>query len=219
MTARRLLLSTTALEMIREGPLPPGFGLEPTGTGSTDAAVAELRALGVSVDGAVHPAVAGDLEVLGRPELAVVVQAAVPGVEVHACAAVSGVRGAGLLRTGDTAVQLSAFPAVDLAVELARVVPTPVSGAPVPAVEELPLDVLLDGAAGRLSGRATGTLQATVLGRRGLVGSVQWVWDGAGWIGLEALPSRAGRPWVRLVPVTPGELSAWLAPLVATAAA
>lgn len=217
MTARRLLLSTTALALVRSRPLPPGFALEPTGAGSTDAAGDELRALGVLVDGRVHPAVAGDLEVLGGPEVAVVVQAAVPGLEVHACLAVSGPRGAGLLRTGDTAVQLSAFPATDLAGELARVVPAPVEGAAAAALEEAPLDALLDGTWRRA--RPTGTLQATVLSASGLVGSVLWVWDGAGWIGLEALPSRAGRPWVRLVPVTPADLGAWVAPLLATAAA
>lgn len=219
MTARRLLLSTTALELIRDRPLPPGFDLEPTGTGSTDDAVAELNALGVTVGGAVHPAVAGDLAVLGDPELAVAVQAAVPGLEVHACLAVVGLRGAGLLRTGDTAVQLSAFPAGDLAVELARVVPAPVEDAPTATAEEVPLDVLLDGTGSRLRGRTTGTLQATVLAGSGLFGSVQWVWDGAGWTGLEARTSRGGRPWVRLVPVTPVDLGAWVAPLLARAAA
>lgn len=219
MTARRLLLSTTALALIRDRPGPPGFTLELIGTGRTDAAVAELRALGVTVDGVVHPAVAGDLEVLGAPELAVVVQAAVPGLEVHACLAVSGVRGAGLLRTGDTAVQLSAFPAADLAHELARVVPAPAERATAPTAEEVPLDVLLDGTGSRLRGRTTGTLQATVVAGSELVGCVPWVWDGAGWTGLEALPSRAGRPWVRLVPVTPADLGAWVAPLLAAAAA
>lgn len=219
MTARRLLLSPTALELIRTRPLPPGFVLEPTGAESTQAAVVELQARGVIVDGVLHPAVAGDLEVLGAPELTVVVQAVVPGLEVHACLAVSGARGAGLLRTGDTVVQLSAFPAADVAVELARVVPAPVEGSASTTAEEVPLTALLDGTPGRLQGRALGTLQATVLSAARLVGSVTWLWDGAGWVGLEALPSRSGRPWVRLSPVLPADLGAWVAPLVAAAVA
>lgn len=236
MRAKRLLLSTTALELVRQRALPdtpalpPGFSLEPTGGGSTDEDVALLHRLGVALpadgDGwTVHPAVADDLLVLAAPEVAVTVRASRPGLDVHACLAVSGPRGAGLLRTGGTAVQLSAFPAADLAAELARVVPAPVDGGPAPAVEEVPLDVLLDGSASRLAGRTTGTLHATVLtgprpDRAGdVVGIVEWVWDGRGWTGLEALPSRAGRPWVRLVPVLPIDLGAWVAALVARAAA
>jgi hypothetical protein len=228
-TARRLLLSTTDLELVRRQALPPplvlppGFGLEPTGTGSQDAAWDRLRETGVVArDGAVHPAVADDLRVLAAPELAVTVRARVPGLEVHACLALSGPRGAGLLRTGDTAVELSAFRASSLPGELARVVPAPErSGAP---AEQVPLEVLLDAAGSRLHGRVTGTLHATVLagpreGRAGgVVGSLEWVWDGA-WTGLEARPSRAGRPQVGLVPVGPLDLAGWVAPLLAGAAA
>lgn len=235
MTAKRLLLSTTALELVRQRALPPplvlppGFSLEATAEGSTEQAAALLHRLGVALpDGegwTVHPAVADDLLVLAAPEVAVTVAACRPGLDVHACLAVCGPRGAGLLRTGDTAVQLSAFPASDLTGELARVVPAPVDGAAPAAVEQVPLDVLLDGSGSHLRGRPTGTLHATVLaGPRadraaGVVGSVEWVWDGHGWTGLEALPSRAGRPWVRLVPVVPADLGAWVASLVARAAA
>ncbi|MCW2681490.1 MAG: hypothetical protein JWM62_2891 [Frankiales bacterium] len=236
MTATRLLLSATALELVRQRALPaplalpPGFALEPTGGGSTDEAVALLQQAGVALpvaggDWSVHPALADDLLVLAAPEVAVTVRAARPDLEVHACLALSGPRGAGLLRTGDTAVQLSAFSSVDLAAELARVVPAPIGQQASGEVEEVPLDVLLDGTGSRLRGRSTGTLHATVFaGPRpdragGLVGSVEWVWDGHGWTGLEALPSRAGRPWVRLVPVVPADLGAWVAALVARAAA
>ena len=235
MTAKRLLLSTTALELVRQRALPPplvlppGFSLAPTGGGSLAAAEELLRTTGAAVPAQggweVHPAVADDLRVLAVPEVAVTVRAARPGLDVHACLALSGPRGAGLLRTGDTAVQLSAFPATDLAGELARVVPAPLADARPAATEEVPLDVLLDGTGSRLRGRTTGTLHATVFaGARadrpaGLVGSVEWVWDGSAWTGLEALPSRSGRPWVRLVPVQPGDLGAWLAGHVARAAA
>lgn len=230
MTARRVLLSTTALELVRRRVLrhplvlPPGFGLAATGSGSLEAAVALLHHAGVALpdgdDWRVQPAVAADLLVLACPELAVTVRAARPGLDVHACVAVSGPRAASLLRTGPTAVQLSALPATGLADELARVVPAP-TGRPAAAVEEVPLDVLLGDAAGRLRGRVTGALHASVVAPRagGAVGSVEWVWDGAGWTGLEALPSRGGRPWVRLVPAVPGDLGAWLAPLLAAAAA
>lgn len=235
MTARRLLLSTTALELVRQRTLappltlPPGFALEPTGLGSAPAALDLLREAGVALDdGAgwrVHPAVADDLLVLAVPEVGVTVRAARPGLASQACLALSGPRGAGLLRTGDTAVELSAFCAQDLPRELARVVPAPVPGAVPRAVEEVPLDVLLDGSGSRLRGRATGSLHAAVVaGPRadrpaGIVGSVEWVWDGYGWTGLEALPSRGGRPWVRLVPVQPGDLGGWVAGLLARAAA
>lgn len=234
MTAR-LLLSTTALELLRQRALlpplvlPPGFSLAPTGEGSTDEALALLQRLGVALptdDGwTVHPSVASDLQVLGAPEVAVTVRATRPGLDVHACLALSGPRGAGLLRTGDTAVELSAFRATDLAAELSRVVPAAAGDRQAPPVEEVPLDVLLDGSGSRLQGRTTGTLLATVLagpraGRAaGVVGTVQWVWDGSGWTGLEALPSRGGRPWVRLAPVEPADLGGWVASLVARAAA
>lgn len=211
--ARRLLLPTGELEAMRQqvvdAPLPTGFALAP-------------------VDGAqppevvVHPAVADDLRVLARPEVAVTVRARRPGLEVTACVALSGPRGAGLLRTGDTAVQLSCFPATALAAELARVVPAPLS-AERPPVQQLPLDVLLAGGRGtRLAGSRGGLHAIVVTGGRsdaeaGPVGSVEWVWDGRGWIGLEPLPTREGRPWVRLVPVEPVDLAAWVAPLLARA--
>jgi hypothetical protein len=228
----RLLLSTTALELLRERVLapppvlPPGFALEPTGSGALDDAVMELLATGAAAPGAggweVHPAVADDLRVLAAPEVAVTLRAARPGLEVHACVALRGLRGAALLRTGDSAVQLSAFTAPGLADELTRVVPAASGDTDGRVVEELPLDVLAGG--GRLRD-AGGTLHSTVVaGPRpdragGVVGSVEWLWDGAGWLGVEALPSRAGRPWVRLVPVAPADLGGWVAPLVARAAA
>lgn len=234
--ARRLLLSTDALELLRrralEPPLalPPGFALDAVSTAADSGdALEALVQDGAAVldpggEWSVHPSVAGDLHVLAVPELAVIVRAARPGLDVTACLAVSGPRGAGLLRTGDTAVQLSAFAATGLADELARVVPAPVPGAARPTAEEVPLDQLLDGTGSRLHGRVTGTLHATVVSGSGpdraggVVGSVEWVWDGAGWTGLQALPSRGGRPWVRLVPVEPADLGSWIAPLVAAAA-
>jgi hypothetical protein len=216
---RRLLLSTTELELVRRKALPaplrlpPGFALRPVG-GVAEPPTPE-----------VHPAVADDLRVLARPELAVTLRAARPGLEVTACLAVDGPRGAGLLRTGDTAVELSAFAAVQLPGELARVVPAPSSDER-PAVQQVPLDLLLAGGAGtRLAGRVGGTLHATVVAgdrsdRAGsVVGTVEWVWDGAGWTGLQPLPARGGRPWIGLVPAGPADLAGWLAPLLAQAAA
>ena len=232
MSARRLLLSTTALELLRRRvlppplSLPPGFGLEPVG-GDPDRAVPELLNSGVAIGGPkswdVHPDVADDLRVLAHPELAVLVRAARPGLDVTACLAVSGPRGASLLRTGNTAVRLSCFAADTWADELASVVPAPTEPARGRDTQEVALDGLLDPARAPL--HASGTLRATVLAgarpdRSGsVVGSALWAWDGGGWVGLDALPSRAGRPWVRLVPVAPADLGAWVASYVATAAA
>ena len=206
-TARRLLLSAGELEAVRrqvlDAPLPPGFDLLPQ-EGAVPPQVV------------VHPAVADDLRVLARPEVALTVRARRPGLEVTACVALSGPRGAGLLRTGETAVQLSCFPATALAGELARVVPAPLSAERPPA-QQVPLDVLLAGGQGTRVAASKGVLHATVLTVSGPVGSVEWAWDGRGWIGLEPLPAREGRPWVGLVPVGPGDLAAWVAPLLATA--
>ena len=228
---RRLLLSAVELELLRREvlpaplSLPPGF--PPVGDGEPPApggpARTALRERGVMTEAGVHPAVADDLRVLAAPDLAVTVRAFRPGLEVTACVAVSGLRGAALLHTGGAVVELSAFAAQYLARELARVVPAPRSPAHT-AVEEVPLDVLLSGGTGtRLRGRVSGTLHASVLttaaGDGGaVVGSVEWVWDGRGWTGLEPLPSRGGRPWVRLAPVTPADLGTWLGPLLAAAA-
>ena len=216
---RRLLLSADALDLLRRRvlapplSLPPGFALD---AASPSGPLPEGVAL---PDGSVHPSVVGDLHLLARPEAAVTVRAARPGLDVTACVAVAGVRGAALLRTGDTTVQLSCFPAGDLARELTRVVPAATAPRRERPPEQVPLDVLLDGRDSPLRGRVSGTLRACVLGPDGLLGSVEWVWDGAGWIGLEPLPSRAGRPQVRLVPVGPQDLARWTAPYVAAAAA
>lgn len=219
---RRLLLSGDGLELLRRRvllpplSLPPGFGL----AGPPGAAPRGQLPDGVVLpDGSVHPSVVGDLELLARPEVAVTVRAARPGLAVTACVAVAGVRGASLLRTGDTAVQLSCFAATDLAGELSRVVPAPTVQRRGGAPQDVPLDTLLDGSAPPVRGRPRGTLHASVVGRGGLLGSVEWVWDGAGWVGLEPLPSRGGRPWVRLVPVVPDDLPRWTGPHVAAAVA
>lgn len=233
LAARRLLLSAGGLELLRRRVLVPPLTLPP-GFEPAPAAVREGHVLDELLrcgaarsaqpgEWEVHPSVGGDLHVLAVPEVAVGVRATRPGLDVTACVAVSGPRGAGLLRTDDAAVQLSAFPAEDLAGELARAVPAPQPGAAPPAPEEVALDALLHGSGSRLRGRVCGTLRATVLrgpaaGRPGdVVGSVQWVWDGAGWVGLEPLPSRGGRPWVRLVPVVPADLHPWTSGLVAAA--
>lgn len=216
---RRLLLSTSELESLRRQVLAPRLGLPP------GFALVPVEGQPVPPAVQVHPAVADDLRLLATPELAVTVRAARPGLAVTACVAVSGARGAALLRTGSTAVQLSAFAATDLPGELSRVVPAGLSQDR-PACEQVPLAALLAGGGGtRLAGRGGGTLHACVLaGTRsgrpgGLVGSVEWVWDGVGWIGLEPRPSRAGRPQVGLVPVGPADLPGWLAPLLAEAVA
>lgn len=241
MTARRLLLSTTGLELLRRLvlpeplQLPPGFRL---GAGDADgtaraaalaAAAGPLREAGVVLPGeppTVHSSVVADLQVLAAPEVAVTVRAARPGLDVTAVLAVSGLLGVGLLRTDTTVVRLSAFPAEELADELAGVVPAP-TGERQAGAETVPLDALLPGAtAGGQAARlrsASGTLHATVVvGARegrpgGVVGSAEWAWDGGGWTGLEPLPSLEGRPQVRLVPVGPADLSRWVAGLVGTA--
>ena len=228
---RRLLLSAAELELLRRQVLPAPLSLPPgfTPVGddappATDGLVhTALRERDVMTEAGVHPAVAEDLRILAAPELAVTVRASRPGLDVTACVAVSGLRGAALLHTGGALVELSAFAAQHLARELGRVVPAPQAPARA-AAEEVPLDVLLSGGSGaRLRSRVSGTLHASVLttaaGDGGaVVGSVEWVWDGGGWTGLEPLPSRGGRPWVRLAPVTPADLGTWLGPLLATAA-
>lgn len=224
--ARRLLLSTTALELLRRQvlppplTLPPGFACEPLDDPPPDwerDAERELQRAGALVAGRPHVAVAADLRVLAAPEVAVVVRAARPGLEVTACLAVRGARGAGLLRTDDALVQLSAFRADRLPDELARVVPAPTAHRRREA-QDVPLDRLLDGG-GPLSGRGPGALRAAVLRPEGLVGSEEWVWDGAGWLALQPLPPQGERAWVRLVPVAPADLAARTASLVARAAA
>ena len=236
MTAVRLLLGTDSLELLRRRvlapalDLPPGFRSATAGAATPaalDRAAAALRRDGVlTAQEEVSAPVAADLHVLAQPELAVLVRARRPGLDVTAAVAVRGGLGAGLLRTGPTAVQLSAFPASDLGAELARVVPTPFPTA-VPAARTaatVPLDALLEGstaggAAGRLRAATTGTLRAVVVHRGGTAGSVTWVLDGGGWTGLQPLPSSDGRPQVRLVPVGPEDLVRWVAPLAAAALA
>jgi hypothetical protein len=233
-TARRLLLSATALELLRRRTLPeplrlpPGFGVATT-AGSADqqqalhAAADELRAKGAMTGDDVHPALVTDLEVLAMPELAVTVRAARPGLDVTAVLAVRGVLGVSLLRTADDAVQLSAFAAVDLHHELARTVPAP-SGTRTPTVSTVPLDALVRGEH-RTAVAGDGALHAQVVaGPRddrpgGVVGLVEWVHAAGGWTGLEPLPSVAGRPQVRLLPVQPADLATWIAPLAARALA
>ena len=246
MTASRLLVSSTALELLRRRVLPPPLDLPPgfrlgsrvgpaEQSSGLERAAQELRAAGaLGEDDEVHPAVGADLQALASPELAVLVRARRPGLEVHACVVVRGVLGTGLLRTADGAVQLSAFPAAELPGELARVVPAPLADRRPAPVETVPLDALLPGseaggseagAAGRLRRLTAGALHVTVtVGPRedapgGPVGSGEWVFDGSGWVGLDPAPSVAGRPQVRLVPVEPADLSRWVAPLAGVALA
>lgn len=209
MTAARLLLTADDLARLRQSTgvrLPTGFALSGDVEGPLPARLA-------------HPALAADLDVLARPEVAVLVRASRPGLAVTACLAVRGVRGAGLLRTGGGVVRLSAFRAAELAMELTGVVPADhPERQPVPS-SVLPLDVLLGTSGSRLHGRPPGALRAVVVdgsGRRS--GGVDWVWDGTGWTALEALPSRDGRPMVRVDPVRPADLARAVAPLLAAAA-
>ena len=211
MRARRLLLSADELADLQRrtgARLPPGFALsEPDRTQQPSSGVAP------------HPSVVGDLAVLSRPDVAVLLRAARPGLAVSACLAVSGHRGAGLLRTGDRVVQLSCFAAADLAAELGRIVPAGDPSRPARAAEAVPLERLLENAGTRLHGCAPGALRAVVTGAAGApVGSVDWVWDGAGWVAPEPMPSRDGRPVVRLQPVGPADLARCVAPLLAAAA-
>lgn len=235
MSARRLLLTTTGLEVLRRlvlpAPLdlPPGFRLAATADAAAqDAALQAARGplaeAGALVDGQPHPAVAADLQVLSRPELAVSLRARRPGLEVTAFLALRGPLGVSLLRTSPTVVQLSAFPAAEVADELARVVPAPTGPQRLTDAATVPLDALLPGApaggpAGLLRSGSTGALHAAVLSADppGTVGTVEWVFDGASWVGLEPRPSVDGRPQVRLVPVEPADLGRWLAPLAGTA--
>jgi hypothetical protein len=236
MTARRLLLTTAELELLRRRTvpvpvLPPGLDLRPLeGAGAARAlAVAgeQLRQRGL-LRGAVepHPALAADLLLLAAAEVTVLVQAARPGLRGQAVLAVRGRRGVSLLRTDDAHVQLSAFRSSSLAVELARVVPAAVGAPPLAGPVQVPLaDLLQDrpgGTARRLHARWAGALHATVLGRRPTL-PLEWAWltgpDGGGWVGLEPTADRCTAPHVRLVPAEPADLGAWLAPRVAQALA
>lgn len=229
MTARRLLLRTDELEVLRRSAtphadLPPGFVLEPRG--DVDAALAAAHAAlarrGLVGPEGAHAALAADLRVLAAAEVAVLVRAERPGLQVRTVLAAAGRRGVGLLRTDDAHVQLSAFRAVDLGVELARVVPAP-DGPALDAPVEMPLVALLadrpGGSASSLQARVAGSLRATVVSPRRCA-SVHWVWlhrrrGGGGWAGLHRAPDHAGEPTARVVPVAPGDLGAWLAPAVA----
>jgi hypothetical protein len=206
-TASRVLLSAGALDQLRLRTgcaLPPGFRLAPSGGPLADLTDAEAE----RVD---------DLRVLASPEVAVLIAARRPDLEVTACLALAGSRGAALLRTSPTAVELSAFPVTSLAAELTRVVPLPPRAAVARDVEVLPLTRLLDRARPPL--QAVGALTATVVaGGRGPVGALIWVLEPGGWRALEPLPGEA-EPLVRVAPTTPTGLAAGLAPLLAAAAA
>ena len=225
MTARRLVLSFAELEVLwrsapPDAPRPPGFA--PVAAGDVEpaltAAAVTLAERGLLGPDGAHPALAADLAVLAAPEVAVSLTASRPGLDAVAVLALAGRRGAGLLRTDDAHVQLSAFLPSSLAVELARVVPAPVGPSPLPEPVELPLPALLDDGAGgpaaSLHRRVAGALHATVAGRV-TAPPVEWLWlhdgTGGGWVGLEP----RGGPRARVVPVVPADLGAWLAPAVA----
>ena len=136
---RRLVLLAVELELLRRrlglAQLPPGFevGGQDDGNGDSafapvvaalaDRGVVRADASGNPLACAVHPSVAANLAVLGRPEMLVQTKAHVRTTSVQAAHGVAAGLGASLIRLDDEAVELSLFPATALGVELARAVP------------------------------------------------------------------------------------------------
>lgn len=221
---------------------PPAFAPGPLSPDDRDVAISALVGAGIVVrhdGGAVEPVppVAADLVTLAHPLLTIRLEvtgrsgarqgwfALGPGVVV------------GLLRLAGGGVELSLAPAVGLGGELARAVPdaAEVTG-PWPAEEEdgvpvagrLPLALLEDapspGATAEeqalvqeLERRTAGSLSCLVAGRAGATGGageVSWLSTDAGWVGLRPRPDGSSRRMVDLLPVEPGDIGSWVAPIV-----
>jgi hypothetical protein len=225
--SKRLVLSADELAVLAadlpEGArLPPGVAPGPPGDGA--AARTSLEARGLRPGGRAHPALLDDLLRLAAPEVAVLLEVACPVADARAAVVVRGALGAALVRVGD-GVELSAFAAPALAVELARTVPPP-TGAPL-AKRVVPLAALVSPgspAAASLHARVDGSLRAVVVGAGGRsAGVVDWAWlrsgggsggGAGGWAALEPVAGGSA-PEVRVVPVGPDDLARAVAPSVA----
>jgi hypothetical protein len=96
--------------------IPPGF----------EAPATPIRTEGLLVDDAVHPSVAAGLLATCSPQIAILARGSVGDV-----AAVWGVRGdlgGSMLRAGDSAVEVAAWPVERLGPELRRAVPAGLTG-------------------------------------------------------------------------------------------
>ncbi|MDK3255801.1 hypothetical protein [Blastococcus capsensis] len=223
---------------------PPAFAPVPLSPAGRDVAISALVEAGIVVTqggGAVEPVppVAADLATLDRPLLTIRLQVTGRTGARQGWFALGRDVVVGLLTLADGGVELSLAPAVRLGVELARAVPdaAEVTG-PWPAGEEpgdgvpvagrLPLALLEDapspGAtaeeralAQELERRTAGSLSCLVVGRAGSAvgaGELSWLATDAGWVGLRPRPDGGPRRMVDLVRVEPGDIGAWMAPVV-----
>lgn len=223
---------------------PPAFAPVPLSHSDRDVAISALVAAGIVVvrdGGAVEPVphVAADLATLGRPLLTIRLEVIGRTGARQAWFSLGGDVVVGLLTQADCGVELSLAPAVRLGAELARAVPdaAKVTG-PWPAGEEprdgvpvagrAPLALLEDapspGATAEeralvqeLERRTAGSLSCLVAGR--IVpavgaGEISWLATDAGWVGLRPRPDGGPRRMVDLVPVEPGDIGIWVAPVV-----
>jgi hypothetical protein len=216
LTARRLVLTPGELDLLRRRldlPAPPGFAVV-GGGGST----ARLEQLGVTVDGAVQPAVAAGLVAACAPQVGVLVVATVGQQAMTAALGVRGELGGSLAQAGTAAVEAAVWPAPALGTELARVVP-PLGRSDRPDLH-LPLADLAAGTTGpaveELRAAVVGSLRATVV-TDAVLGQVVWLATAGGWLAMEPAPTRCARRWATIRPVQPEDLGPALAPYLSTA--
>ena len=205
LAARRLVLQpgeVAALTARLRLRLPPGFEAPPTTTPWSL----------ISGDD-VHPSLAAGLRATCAPRVAVLVATTLGGCE--GAFGIADDLGGSLLRTADSDVEVSAWPAVRLGDELARAAPT------LPELDRptlhLPLAELPD--APELAGIVVGTLRATVVAPPYVIGQVLWLATDAGWLALEPAEVRRGARWATVRPVGPRDLGAAVAPFLAAALA
>ena len=222
---------------------PPGFSPGPLDDADRARAIAGLTRSGVLRPQGEQPvpAVAAQLAVLRRPLLTLRLDVDGRDGGLRGWFAVGDEVLVGVLTRPAGGVELSLSPAVRLGEELTRAVPdvTAVTGsaavpsagrAPLPLTGRLPLALLQDPAApspdagstalaAELAERTAGSLSCLVLGPAGDqqlgAGQVSWLATDAGWLGLRPVLDGSPERWVDLVPVTPPDLGAWVAPTVA----
>jgi hypothetical protein len=215
----RLLLTPGELDLLRGRlglPLPPGFEV----TGPVEDRH-RLAGLGVLAGDDVVPEVAAALVAACSPQVGVHVAGRLAAAEVTAGLGLCDGQGGALVRTSRAEVELSGWPTLSLPDELTRVVPA----APVPAMAALkvPLDLLSSRSADpeveALRATVTGSLRATVVKGRSVIGQVLWLGTAAGWVALEPGEVRDGVRWATARPVGPHHLASSVAVLVARALA
>ena len=182
-------------------PLPPDFAATPTG----------IATQGLLLDGQVHPSVAAGLRATCAPRVGVLLRSTAG--DVAAALGVRGDLGGSLVRVGSSDVEVAAWPAERLGVELVRTVPD-LGGSARPALHGPLVDLA---AAPELRDGVLGVLRATVVAPPYVVGLVTWLATDAGWLALEPAEVRDGVLWARVRPVHPGDIAAAVAPLVAGA--